>query len=143
MDRRGVIELLILGLWLTIAILVYVRERNPVLVVPIELVAPIVPEAKKGKRYDIRKIVALRGDTFDVTVRDLDNSRIVVKLTVTAVDDAKSKVLDLLNDSSDPKVVLREKQPDGRWVVDFFFSYMGHEDVNLAEWLVTNKLVYK
>lgn len=101
-----------------------------------------MPESEKGKKYDVRKVTVLRGDTFDLTMKDKDNTRILGKLSVMATDNAKEKVLDVLNHSTNPRVVLREKQSDGRWTIDFYFTNNGKE-VNLVEWLSSNNLVYK
>jgi hypothetical protein len=145
MERRRIIELVIVGLWLTIAVVLFIhyqKDTNKVVPIPDKLVAPTVPESEKGKRFDVRKVTVLRGDSFDIIMKDEGNTRILGKLPVMATEDAKGKVLDLLNHSTNPKVVLREKQPDGRWTIDFFFVSNGTE-MNLSEWLSSNNLVYK
>lgn len=144
MERRRVIEIVIIGLWLTIAVVLYLhysrnRESPPV---PEKLAVPTVPDSEKGKKYDVSKVTVLRGDTFDLTMKDTANTRILGKLSVMATDNAKAKVLDVLNHSTNPRVVLREKQPDGRWTIDFFFTNGGKEH-NMVEWLSSNNLVYK
>ena len=144
MDRRRVIEIVIVGLWLTIAVMLYLhfsRDNRPA-PVPEQLAIPTVPDSEKGKKFDVRRVTVLRGDTFDLTMGDKDSTRILGKLTVMATDNAKPKVLDILNHSTNPRVVLREKQPDGRWVVDLYFT-SGGKELNMAEWLVSNNLVYK
>lgn len=105
-----------------------------------QVVIPSVPVSESGNRYDVRRITVLRGDTFDITLSN--NSRVLAKLPIMAVEEAKKKVLDLFNHGSSPRVVLREKQPDGRWVVELYLTHSGTE-VNLTEWLESNKLVYK
>lgn len=145
MERRRIIELVIFGLWLTIAVVLFIhyqKDTNKVVPLPDKLVAPIVPESEKGKRFDVRKVIVLHGDSFDITMKDEGSTRILGKLPVMATENAKEKVLDLLNHSTNPKVVLREKQPDGRWTIDFFFTNNGKE-LNLSEWLSSNNLVYK
>lgn len=145
MERRRIIELVIVGLWLTIAVVLFIhyqKDTNKVVPIPDKLVAPTVPETEKGKRFDVRKVTVLRGDSFDITMKDEGNTRILGKLPVMATENAREKVLDLLNHSTNPKVVLREKQPDGRWTIDFFFVSNGTE-MNLSEWLSSNNLVYK
>lgn len=145
MERRRVIELVIVGLWLAIAIVLFVhsqREINETVPIPDKLVAPTVPESEKGKLFDVRKVIVLRGDSFDLTMRDEGSTRILGKLPVMATENAKGKVLDLVNHSTNPKVILRDKQPDGRWTIDFLLTHEGKE-INLVEWLVSNNLVYK
>jgi len=125
MDRRRIIELVIVGLWLTIAVVLFIhyqKDTNKAVPIPDKLVAPTVPESEKGKRFDVSRVIVLRGDSFDMTMKDEGSTRILGKLPVMATENAKEKVLDLLNHSTNPKVVLREKQPDGRWTIDFFFT---------------------
>jgi hypothetical protein len=145
MDCKRVLELVIVGLWLIIACVVaihYSGDYNKTVPLPEKLIVPSVPESQKGKQYNVSKIIVLRGDTFDLFLKGNDFSRVLAKLNVFATDNSKEKVLFLLNHSSDPKIVLREKQSDGRWIVDFYVSRDGKE-VDLAQWLVSNNLVYK
>jgi len=145
MDRRRIIELVIVGLWLTIAVVLFIhyqKDTNKAVPIPDKLVAPTVPESEKGKRFDVSRVIVLRGDSFDMTMKDEGSTRILGKLPVMATENAKEKVLDLLNHSTNPKVVLREKQPDGRWTIDFFFTN-NEKEQNLVEWLSSNNLVYK
>lgn len=144
MGRRRVIELVVLGLWLAIAVVLYIHykgQHNDPMPVPDKLL-PQISETEAGKKYNVRKVTVVRGDSFDLTIKDGNDSRILAKLSVAAVENAKGKVLDVLNHSTKPRVVLREKQPDGRWTIDFFFTNEGKE-INLADWLVANNLVYK
>jgi hypothetical protein len=139
-------EMVVVGLWLTIAVVLFIhyqKSTNKVAPIPDKLVAPTVPESEKGKRFDARRVIVLRGDSFDITMKDATDTRILGKLPVMATDNAKEKVVDLLNHSTNPKVVLQEKQPDGRWTIDFFFTNSEGKEVNLVEWLSSNNLVYK
>lgn len=140
---RQKIELLVIGLWFLVAIVFYYQYNkkvvSPEYPIP-ETLIPKIGEGEKGKKFDVIKVSFLRADVIDVTIKNKD--RLMAKLNIVATDDAKEKVLDLLNESSNPKVLLKEKQPDGRWVVDFFFINNGKE-VNLTEWLIKNNLVYK
>lgn len=145
MKHKRIAELVIVGLWLTIAVVLYIRyqkDANKVAPIPDKLAAPNVSESEKGKQFEVRNVTVLRGDSFDITMKDEGNTRILGKLSVMATEDAKGKVLDLLNHSTNPKVVLIEKQPDGRWTIDFFFVFDGKE-TNMVEWLSANNLVYK
>lgn len=143
MQRRRVLELIVVGLWLAIAAVLFIKysgkDSAPI---PESLAVPTIPDAEKGKKYDVRKIVVIRGDSFDITIKDKDNSRIMGKLSLMSTDNAKEKVIDLLNHSNNPQVILREKQSDGRWTIDLIFVNEG-KDVNLVQWLVSNNLVYK
>lgn len=145
MGRRRIIELVVLGLWLAIAVVLYIHYKghhNDPTPVPDKLL-PQISDTEQGKVYEIKKVTVVSGDSFDLTIKDGNDSRILVKLTVAAVENAKGKVLDVLNHSTKPRVVLKEKQPDGHWTVDFFFTNEKGEEINLAEWLAANKLVYK
>ena len=144
MDRRRIIELVIYSLWLiTVIVMSYVyfqKSTNKSVLVPDNLV--VVPSESEFKKFDVQKLIILRGDSFDITIKNDKNTRILGKLPVMATENAKRSVLNLLNHSTNPKVVLHEKQPDGRWTIDFFFTNDGKE-LNLSDWLVSNNLVYK
>jgi hypothetical protein len=142
MRYRTLIEFLILGLWLAIAVVIFIHYNKETDTGPAPLPNIPITESglEKGKKFDVKKITVLRGDSFDLTMTD--DARVLGKLPVMATENAKAKVLDLLNHSTNPKVLLREKQPDGRWVIDLFFTFEGKE-INLTEWLSSNKLVYK
>lgn len=138
MDHRRIIELVVLGLWLSIGTVIFYGKKDAV---P-EKILPQYPVSEIGKNYEVIKITVVRGDSFDVTLKDGNDSRILAKLPVMAVENSKGKVIDVLNHSTKPRVVLRDKQSDGRWMIDLFFEQDGKE-INLSDWLVSNKLVYK
>jgi hypothetical protein len=139
--RKHIIEVLIVGLWLAIAVVLGLRYSQPQqLPIPEELVAPVLPRSEQGKMYEISRIIVLRGDAFDITLKN--ESRVLVRLSVAATENARGKVLDLLNHSTNPRAKLIERQPDGRWTIDLLFVYQGNE-TDLAKWLETNNLVYQ
>jgi hypothetical protein len=138
--KRHIFEILVMvGLWLAVAFFVYLHVHKPQ-PAPVPSVLLPTPNAEKGKQYDIKKITVLTGDSFDIALKD--GSRVLGKLPVFATSNAKERVLDLLNHSTRPRVVLREKQPDGRWIVEVSFAHDGR-DWSLSEWLTANNLVYK
>lgn len=92
------------------------------------------------EKIAVRRVIVLRADTFDCTLKD--NSRLLVKLPVYATDDAKDFVLSIMNHGSSPKMILNEKQKDGCWKVDFFINHNGKE-ANLSSLLSEKNLVYK
>ena len=102
---------------------------------------PSALNIEKDKFFDVKKIVVIRGDYFDLTLKE-DDIHFFGKLSVITKEDAKIKVLELLNNTTKPKVVLREKQKNGCWIVDFFVLDKNKE-INLVEWLSSNNLVYK
>lgn len=145
MERSRLIEWVIVGLYLFIAVIVFInhsKDNQKIIPIPKQLILSIVPESKKDHKYNVRKIIVLRGDNFDLTMKDENNTRILGKLSVMATDNAKEKVLDLLNHSINPRVILREKQPDGRWIIDFSFTN-NDKELDLVQWLISNNLVYK
>ena len=150
MDRRRVIELLIFGLWLAIGVVIFIHHNWHEDVALPKAAVSTLPSTDKGKQFAVKKIFdnhETRADRFDLSLQmPHDVVRVEVKLSVRAVDGSIEKVRRLLNRSTDPpvnpRVVLRDKQPDGHWVVDFIFTDENGKEVNLAEWLTTNKLVY-
>lgn len=144
MGHRRIIELVIVGLWLAIAVVLFIHygeNTSEVVPIPDKLVAPVMAESNKGKQFDVQKITVLRGDSFDITIKN-DNARILGKLSVMATENAKAEVIDLINHSTNPKVVLHDKQPDGHWIIDLIVINDGKK-INLIEWLSSNNLVYK
>jgi len=111
---------------------------------PIVIAAP--PDVKEnvvGKTYPIKRIQVLKGDYFDITIlEDKLDKRILGKLSVLATDNSKSKVLDLMNRCTQPKVTLKSKDNEGFWIVEINIVHESKE-VNLAQWLTQNGLTYK
>lgn len=98
------------------------------------------PSSDEGKTFAVKRVQVLKGDQFDLVLEN--ESRILAKLSVRTADQAKAKVIDLLNNCENPKVRLVKKEPDGQWLIDFRVTQSGKE-VDLATWLSDNKLVYK
>ena len=106
-----------------------------------EVAPPLTPPGlKAGQEFSVKRVQVLKGDQFDIV---LDNeTRILARLLVRAVDGSKLKVVDLLNNCENPRVRLVRKLDDGQWLVDFRLAQNG-KDVDVATWLSDNKLVYK
>lgn len=140
MDRKRVFEILVVGLYISIAVALYIRSDKK----NITLQVPIVSSedfTKSGKNYKVKKVTVLKGDTFDLTLLP-EGNRIIGKLALVATSDAKSKVLDLLNSGERPRVVLKNRNSEGYWEIDFFF-FLNSKEINLSEWIVSNNLVYQ
>jgi hypothetical protein len=84
----------------------------------------------------------LSGDSFDIVLKDQKSTRILGKLNLNATQNAKKEVLDLLNNVTNPKVVLESKQVDGKWIVNIYFTQDGKEKT-ITDWLVSKNLVYQ
>lgn len=141
MERRRLLELATIGLWLIIAVVLFI-QHNSINDVPLpdKLVVPTLPETEKGKEFIVKKVTVLSGNKFDLVLED--NRRILGNIDVFTTSDAKKRIIDLLNHSMNPKVVLREKQQDGHWKINFLVT-IENEEINLNEWLELNNLVYK
>lgn len=143
-DPKWVVQSIIIGLWLSVAVVIFIHEnkdnkRNTP--VPQVLFSPVISEIKAGQEFSVSKVTVIRGDYFDLTLKE-DNLRLFGKLNVIATEAAKIKLLELLNTTTKPKIVLREKQTNGCWIIDFFVTDKDKE-INLVEWLSSNNLVYK
>jgi hypothetical protein len=108
---------------------------------------PIPEELKNdsglsGKKHDVKRISVLSGDSFDIVLKDQKSTRILGKLNLNATQNAKKEVLDLLNNVTNPKVVLESKQVDGKWIVNIYFTQDGKEKT-ITDWLVSKNLVYQ
>lgn len=113
------------------------RQEEPVISAP-----PDVKDNEIGKTYPIKRIQVLKGDYFDITTATEPEKRVLAKLSVLATEDSKTKVLDLMNHCTQPKVTLKSKDSEGRWVVDVAFAHEG-KDIILSQWLTQNGLTYK
>jgi xanthosine utilization system XapX-like protein len=114
------------------------NKETPTVVAP-----PDVTDNVAGKTYPIKRIQVLKGDYFDITIsEEKSDKRILGKLSVLATEDSKTKVLDLMNHCSQPKVTLKSKDSEGRWIVEINFVHESKE-VNLTQWLTQNGLTYK
>jgi hypothetical protein len=91
----------------------------------------------------IKKITVLSGNALDI--RLWDERRILGYLEVRATPEAAKAIIELLNDSTNPEVILHERKEgnigDG-WSVTIIVNYDGNR-INLSEWLVKNKLVWE
>ena len=113
------------------------KQEEPVISAP-----PDVQDNEAGKTYPIKRIQVLKGDYFDITIAAEPEKRVLAKLSVLATEDSKTKVLDLMNHCTQPKVTLKSKDSEGRWVVDVAFVHEG-KDIILSQWLTQNGLTYK
>lgn len=137
-NRKRIIEFFVWGLWfiiLVVALIVGTATKK-------SIDNLVVPNLSDSEKFDVKKLIILSGDSFDITIKNDESTRILGKLSVIATENSKSNVLRLLNHSTNPKVALYEKQPDGRWAIDLFFTNDGKE-LNLSDWLISNNLVYK
>ena len=144
MRQTKIVELVILGLWLTLAVTYFAKTRYQEKDVPVphESVVRESGSLKSGAEYSVRRIAVLDGSTYDILLKDDDGTRVLCELDVKATSDAKSKVLDLLNASRQPLVKLVKRQETGRWLVDLSVTEDG-KNLNLSSWLRENKLVYR
>lgn len=142
MERRRILEIVIFGLWLMIAVVLVIDQNfdtNATIPIPEELKND---SGLSGKKHDVKRISVLSGDSFDIVLKDQKSTRILGKLNLNATQNAKKEVLDLLNNVTNPKVVLESKQVDGKWIVNIYFTQDGKEKT-ITDWLVSKNLVYQ
>lgn len=139
--KSKLFELLILGLWLLIALILYLKIQQT------NQKTPFFKENENSqivagkKSYDVKRVTVNSGCVFDIMIDDVLLSRIMGRLSVKTATEAKKKVIDLLNNCTKPRIVLKNKDADGIWVLDLYLTIDGSE-LNLANWLKDNKLVY-
>lgn len=143
LPRRS-LEFIIAFLWLLIAVSLFYVDNGERKVLP----DPPIEQFDNDKqievksKFDLKKVIVLSSNSFDLTLKDEKSTRILSKLNVVVAEDAKQKIIDLLNNVSNPQVRLVEKQADGKWVVEIFFILDG-QDANLLSWLEAKNLIYK
>ena len=140
LDISWAFQSIIVGLWLIIAIIVTVRLYGQKEPLP-RFIFPVVSETEKNKVFNVAKIVVIRGNYFDLTLKEND-IHFFGKLDVSVKEEAKIKLLEFLNNIKKPTVVLKKKQSEGCWIIDFFVIDK-EEEINLVEWLNSNNLVIK
>jgi hypothetical protein len=137
--KSKIIELIVLGLWLMIAIILFLRVQSPTTYIPSgdkEINLPI------DKSYSVKTITFVDANCYDITLIDNGSSqRIMAEFPINAVIDSKKKLIELFNDGTKPRVVLKEKK-DGKWIIDAFITINGKE-ICVVEWMKENKLVYQ
>lgn len=138
MGKSKLIEIVVLGLWLLIAVVLFVRLQPSAQYVPSSPEGIINPE----KSYDVKKISIVDGNTFDLILNDNSVSRILAEIPVKTVLEAKKKLIDLFNNCEKPRVVLKKKDSDGKWIVDFYI-HINSKEIDLIDWMRSNNLVYQ
>jgi hypothetical protein len=138
MYNKRIFDLITLGLWVCVAIVLYVQNGAGLL----EKIK--IPEnsfaLRPNNELDIKKISVISGDSIDITLQN--KIRIFAKLSVLSIEGSKQRVISLLNSITSPKVLLLKKQQDGRWLVSINFMLDGKE-TKLEDWLLSNNLVYR
>lgn len=139
LKNSKVIELTVLGLWLLIVIVLVLRNKSQDI---LHNSTNNHIEVETDKKYYIKKVTVIDANTYDLSLKDDIVKRVVACLSVKATSDSKKKIIELLNNSYKPQVLLKQKNADGKWIVDIILN---HDDklINLSEWLIDNNLVYQ
>lgn len=132
-NNKRIFELIILGLWLCIALILYVQ--NDV------LKNNYLNKDLNFSELAIKEIVVVDDNSFEVTLKDDSKATVLAKLDVDLVNGSKQKVANLLSKIVDPKISL-QKQKDGCWIIKMSFLLDGKK-TNLENWLFSNDLVKK
>lgn len=108
---------------------------------------PTIPEVRvseSGDTYSVTEITVLAGNEFDLKLEN--GKRIHAKLVVNTVPDAKYRVINYLNETQKPRVVILGKQGD-TWMVDLHVRMESQaslwKEVSLTNWLKENELVWE
>lgn len=143
MTSKKAMEVVILLLWFFIAAsLFFVDKQKQIISDPPIEQFDNDEKIETVQKFDVKKIVVISSNSYDFTLKDEKNTRILAKLSVLVTEDAKQKIIDLLNNVETPKVKLKEKQEDGKWIVDLFYTVNGQEQ-SFSSWLEEKNLVYK
>ena len=100
--------------------------------------------SQSGDTYSVTEITVLAGNEFDLKLEN--GKRIHAKLLVNTVPDAKHRVIDYLNQTQQPRVVILGRQGD-TWMVDLYVRMESQaslwEEVSLTNWLKENELIWQ
>ena len=136
-------EIIILLLWFLIAAsLFFVDKQKQIISDPPIEQFDNDKKIETVQKLDVKKIVVISSNSYDFTLKDEKNTRILAKPSVLVTEDAKQKIIDLLNNVENPKLKLIQKQEDGKWIVDLFYTVNGQEQ-SFSSWLEEKNLVYK
>jgi hypothetical protein len=106
---------------------------------------PVEKDAPETRSYTVKTVELVSGDIFDVILEE-NNTRILAKLEVFTTRSAKEKVRVFLNESTNPRVVLKKRlenvEGSPMWAVDMYVTHQGQE-IKVSEWLTQQNLVYK
>ena len=138
MHQKRVYEWIIFGLWLLIAILLIEKDKK---ILPEKLVEQNLNGIVLNQRYNISKVVVLKGNLFEFTLED-NNSKILCKLLSETTSDAKKEVVDLFKSCENPNVSLLEKTTEGYWTCQVSVN-LDSKQVDLDDWLKKNNLSLK
>lgn len=145
MGQSKILEIILVGMWLLIAINFYFKykpSQNEPVPLPHVLETPDISTNYKGKSFFVRRVNVNTGSSYDFTLKDEVVTRILGELSVAATKESRQKIIELLNHTDSPRIILRDRRSDGKWLVDFFVVENGNE-INVADWLKKNKLVYQ
>lgn len=92
-----------------------------------------------GSVYKATRIQVIEGNTFDITLGT--GARVKAELTVNTPPEAVSKVIGILNRSTDPRVHI-VKKVDDVWVVRLQIT-TEEGTIYLSDWLKQNQLVWE
>ena len=110
-------------------------------------VVPFVPAhwsvLNVEKSYRVTHIGVLKGHEFDLKLED--GRRIAASLEVSTAKEATEKVIRFLNSCTNPRCVLKHKTIDNTsmWNVVLFVTNSNGQEVNLADWLLDQGLVFQ
>ena len=133
MHNRRLFDLIILGLWLFIAITITVDYK-----IKNKISQSYSLALQPNKEIEIKNISVINNNSFDIVLKD--KSRIIVSLPLSLKEESKRKVLDLLSEVSNPRVILYNKKKNGQWTANLKF-FLQNKEISLEEWLEKNDLV--
>jgi hypothetical protein len=87
------------------------------------------------QRYTVETICVVQGHEFDLQLTN--GKRIHARLKVKTPAEAKDQVVEYINNSERPEVIVYKEDND-IWIVDLLFDGM-----SLTEWLRSHKLVWE
>lgn len=140
MDKKTLI--LAIGMVLLIALFSWVVIKDQTSDVPF-----IGVHQWSGKSHPVQTVDVLKGHEYDL--RLLNGSRIRAYLKVESVPEAREQVVQLLNNSRKPRVVLLKRKDAGHWYVELIVQpqdvKLGGKvggEVSITDWLRSNDLIY-
>lgn len=126
MHNRKLFDLIILGLWLFVAIVVTVNYNIKTSSL-LDQSRPIV----------VREISVIDANSFDLVLEN--QNKITVSLPIEVDEKNKQKIMELISKSSSPRLILYNKKGN-KWFGDLKFLFK-EKEISLKDWILSNSLV--
>ena len=95
--------------------------------------------SKETSVLDVKAIIVIGSNEFDIILAD--DNRVDGRLKINVPEDCKSKIIEIINKATLPKIVLFD-YVDDMWIMDLKLTIDGKQ-ISLTDYLIENKMFFK